>query len=38
MDRRDSERVGIVVADDHPLYRDALVRVLREQVEIEVIG
>jgi two-component system nitrate/nitrite response regulator NarL len=35
---RDSERVGIVVADDHPLYRDALVRVLREQVEIEVIG
>jgi two-component system, NarL family, nitrate/nitrite response regulator NarL len=35
---RDSERVGIVVADDHPLYRDALVRVLREQVEIEVVG
>ena len=30
--------LSVVVADDHPLYRDALVRVLREQVEIEVVG
>jgi two-component system nitrate/nitrite response regulator NarL len=31
-------RVRVVVADDHPLYRDGLVRVLRERVEIDVLA
>jgi two-component system nitrate/nitrite response regulator NarL len=28
----------VVVADDHPLYRDGVVRILRARVEIEVLG
>lgn len=35
---RYDSRVGVVVADDHPLYRDGLVRVLRERAEIEVLA
>jgi two-component system nitrate/nitrite response regulator NarL len=31
-------RVGVVVADDHPIYREGLVRLLRERVEIHVLG
>ena len=31
-------RVRVVVADDHPLYCDGLVRVLRERAEIEVLA
>ncbi len=31
-------RVSVVVADDHPLYCDGLVRVLRERPEIEVLA
>jgi two-component system nitrate/nitrite response regulator NarL len=31
-------RVGVIVADDHPLYCDGLVRVLRERAEIEVLA
>lgn len=36
--RPDRSRVGVVVADDHPLYRDGLVRVLRERAEIDVLA
>ncbi|WP_214370214.1 response regulator [Pseudonocardia sp. H11422] len=31
-------RVGVIVADDHPLYCDGLVRVLRERAEIDVLA
>ncbi|MCW2954826.1 MAG: two component transcriptional regulator, LuxR family [Conexibacter sp.] len=31
-------RVGVVVADDHPVYRDGIVNLLKAQAEIEVLG
>jgi two-component system nitrate/nitrite response regulator NarL len=31
-------RVGVVVADDHPLYREGLVRVLGQRPEVRVLG
>jgi two-component system nitrate/nitrite response regulator NarL len=34
----DGGRVRVVVADDHPLYCDGLVRVLRERPEIQVLA
>lgn len=35
---RSVPRVRVVVAEDHPLYRAGLTRVLRDRVEIEVLG
>ncbi len=32
------ERVTVLVVDDHPLYRDGLVRALSQRVEFEVVG
>ena len=32
------ERYRVLVVDDHPLFRDAIVRLLRSWAEIEVIG
>jgi two-component system nitrate/nitrite response regulator NarL len=34
----DGNRVRVVVADDHPLYRDALARALSDSSAIEVVG
>ena len=31
-------RVRVVVADDHPIYRDGLVRSVRERPELELVG
>jgi len=32
------ERIGVVVADDHPLYRDGVVRILAERAEIDILA
>src|SRR3712207_4109848 len=32
------QRVRIVVADDHPLFREAVVRAVRERPEFELVG
>ena len=31
-------RIGVVVADDHPLYRDGLVRAIASVAELELLG
>jgi len=31
-------RVSVVVADDHPLFRDGIVRAIRERPELELVG
>lgn len=31
-------RVRVVVADDHPLYRDGIVRAIRQRPELELVG
>ena len=36
--RQESRRYRAVVGDDHPLYRDALVRAVSLSGEIEVVG
>jgi two-component system nitrate/nitrite response regulator NarL len=36
--RSDSNRVRIIVADGHPLYRDAVVRAIKERPEFELAG
>ncbi|MGL4281698.1 MAG: response regulator [Albidovulum sp.] len=33
-----TERIRVVVADDHPLYRDGVARALADDPEIEVVG
>ena len=34
----DSRRVSVIVADDHPLYRESIVRAVRERPEFELVG
>src|SRR3954454_9991232 len=33
-----SKRVRVVVADDHPLFREAIVRAVRERPDLELVG
>lgn len=33
-----TDKVTLVVADDHPLYREGVVRILSEQPDLEVVG
>ncbi len=33
-----SSRVRVVVADDHPMFREAVVRAVRERAELELVG
>jgi two-component system, NarL family, nitrate/nitrite response regulator NarL len=33
-----SERVSVVVADDHPIYREGIVRAINERPELELVG
>jgi two-component system nitrate/nitrite response regulator NarL len=35
---RDSERVTVVVADDHPVYRDGLTKAIEAHDDLEVVG
>src|SRR3954463_10861941 len=35
---RRSERVRVYVADDHPVYREGLVRAIRERPNLELVG
>ena len=32
------EKLTLVVADDHPLYREGVVRTLTEQPDLDVVG
>src|SRR5436190_623960 len=34
----DSERTRVFVADDHPLYREGVVRAIRERPDLELVG
>lgn len=36
--RRQKERIRVVVADDHPVYRQGLVRVLKDYPNIQIVG
>jgi two-component system, NarL family, nitrate/nitrite response regulator NarL len=38
VNRDDSGRIRVLVADDHPLYREAVVRAVRARAEFELIG
>jgi two-component system nitrate/nitrite response regulator NarL len=38
MDRQGQERVTVVVADDHPLYREGVVRALKASGQIEIVA
>jgi two-component system nitrate/nitrite response regulator NarL len=38
VNRVDSGRIRVLVADDHPLYREAVVRAVRARAEFELIG
>ncbi len=35
---RDSHRVRVVVADDHPVYRDGITRAVRDRPDLELVG
>src|SRR5436190_21879817 len=35
---RRSERVRVFVADDHPVYRDGMVRAIGERPDLELVG
>jgi two-component system, NarL family, nitrate/nitrite response regulator NarL len=35
---RSNERVRVYVADDHPVYREGLVRAIRERPDLELVG
>ena len=32
------ERVTVLVADDHPIYREGIVRAINERPDLELIG
>jgi two-component system, NarL family, nitrate/nitrite response regulator NarL len=36
--RHDTQRTTVLVADDHPLYREAVVRAVRARPDFELIG
>jgi two-component system nitrate/nitrite response regulator NarL len=36
--RRRPERIRVVVADDHPIYREGMVRAIGERVDLELVG
>jgi two-component system, NarL family, nitrate/nitrite response regulator NarL len=36
--RRRLERIRVVVADDHPIYREGMVRAIRERPDLESVG
>ena len=38
MSSRRSERVRVFVADDHPVYRDGMVRAISERPDLELVG
>ena len=38
MSRRRPERIRVVVADDHPIYREGMVRAIGERVDLELVG
>ena len=38
MARHDTQRTTVLVADDHPLYREAVVRAVRARPEFELVG
>src|SRR5204862_725290 len=38
MDNRRSQPIRIVIADDHPIFRDGLQRLLEAEAEMKVIG
>lgn len=38
MSARKSDRVRVVVADDHPIYRDGMVRAISERPDLELVG
>ena len=38
MARQDTQRTTVLVADDHPLYREAVVRAVRARPYFELIG
>src|SRR3954452_742058 len=35
---RSAKRVRVYVADDHPVYREGLVRAIRERPDLELVG
>src|SRR5919201_4457200 len=34
----DARRIRVLVADDHPLYREGVVRAIKERPELELVG
>lgn len=38
MNRRRPERTRVTVADDHPIYREGMVRAVRERPDLELVG
>ncbi len=36
--RRERKRVRVIVADDHPIYREGIVRAVRERKDLELVG